>query len=81
MGYKLTYALALLSLMLLLIPWIVFATSGEGGSKDNAATNSVRITIAGEPVEGPVKQGDVVHRGSPDGECEFLTYPSRCGET
>ena len=71
MGYKLTYTLAFLSLMMLLIPGTVFTTSGDGGSDNNTATDSVRITIDGERVEGPVKQGDVVHQGNTDGKCEF----------
>ena len=70
MGNKLTYAVVILAVMLL-IPAVVLATSGDNGGDDNRATNSVRITIDGNLVEGPVKEGDVIHRGDADRECVF----------
>ncbi len=70
MGYKLAYAPIILALMLL-IPAVVLATSGEGGGGGDLATNSVRITIDGTEVEGPLKEGDVIYRGDADKECVF----------
>ena len=70
MGYKLAYAPLILALMLL-IPAVVLATSSERGGDDDVATNSVRITIDGKEVEGPLKEGDVIYRGGADKECVF----------
>ena len=65
-----TFALIVLAL-LLLVPGIAWAAGGDhnqgltaADTPDGAATNSVRIKIGGQPVDGPIRKGDVVHRGT-----------------
>ena len=62
--------LAILALVFL-VPGTVFASYAQQGDTPPAVTNSVKILIDGQQVEGPIQKDGVVHEGRrTDGECD-----------
>ena len=68
------YVLVIVALTFL-VPGTVFAANAQQSDDSTEATNSVKIFINGQQVEGPIQKGDVVHEGRrTDGECDNPSF-------